>query len=294
EAAAAAGKRLDEQTAPFVQAFFEDRDYLRILPAHVYPRATQSVPAMARLVAPLPARGVAYKGEEGSSYFATAKFPSYGRLSRLDTRELKAGARVASDEYAKDDPRDFALWKKAEPADEQVGAAWDAPFGRGRPGWHLECSAMSLEQIEACCHTQTLDIHAGGVDLIFPHHEAAITPQAAATGRLVDLAAKLETDVRSALDDEVNAPRACAALFQLVHDGHAALDVGAGGAAAARVSVERAMAVLDILPSTKTVDPALVGWVEERLAARDKARKGKDFKAADQIRAELAGRGVEI
>src|SRR5205807_2406807 len=124
KAAAAAGKRLDEHTAPFVQAFFEDRDYLRIQPAHAYPRATASVPAMVRLVERLLERGVAYKGEDGSIYFAIAKFATYGRLSRLDTRELKLGARVASDEYAKDDPRDFALWKKAEPADERVGAAW--------------------------------------------------------------------------------------------------------------------------------------------------------------------------
>src|SRR2546421_588258 len=385
KAAAAAGKRLDQHTAPFVQAFFEDRDYLRILPAHVYPRATQSVPAMVRLVAQLLERGVAYKGEDGSIYFAIAQFPSYGRLSRLDTRELKAGARVASDEDAKDDPRDFALWKTAEPADEQVGAAWDAPFGRGRPGWHLECSAMSLEQIEACCHTQTLDIHAGGVDLIFPHHEDEIAQSEAATGRpfarywlhgeflnvrgtkmskrfgnfltardlreqgvedaavrllfwqthyrkaphftdealagagagvkrlgefyervkretgngkrsgrLAELATKFETDFRSALDDDLNAPRACAALFQLVHDGNAALDAGESGAAAALGIVDRAMAVLDILPTAKAVDPALVGWVEDGIAARDKARKGKDFRAADQIRAELAGRGVEI
>src|SRR5205807_1210938 len=105
KAAAAAGKRLEAHTAPFVQAFFEDRDYLRITPAHVYPRATQSVPAMVRLVERLLERGVAYRSDDGSIYFAIAKFPSYGRLSRLDTRELKVGARVASDEYAKDDPR---------------------------------------------------------------------------------------------------------------------------------------------------------------------------------------------
>src|SRR5438128_588832 len=183
KAAAAAGKRLEEHTAPFVQAFFEDRDYLRITPAHVYPRATESVPAMVRLVERLLERGVAYKGEDGSIYFAIAKFPTYGRLSRLDTRELKLGARVASDEYTKDDPRDFALWKKAEPADEQVGAAWDAPFGRGRPGWHLECSAMSLEEIGKCCGTETLDVHAGGVDLAFPHHENEIAQSEAATGK---------------------------------------------------------------------------------------------------------------
>jgi len=385
KAAGAAGKGLAEHTAPFVQAFFEDRDYLRITRAHAYPRATESIPAMVRLVERLLERGVAYKGEDGSIYFAIAKFPTYGRLSRLDTRELKVGARVASDEYAKDDPRDFALWKKAEPIDEQVGAAWDAPFGRGRPGWHLECSAMSLEQIGTCCHTETLDIHAGGVDLIFPHHEDEIAQSEAATGkvfarfwahaeflnvrgtkmskrfgnfltardlreqgvdaaavrllfwqthyrkaldftdealaaaavgvkrlgefrerlrreegrgkgdgRLADLAAKFETDFRAALDDDLNAPRACAALFELVHDGNAALDAGATGAVVALGVLDRAMAVLDVLPTAKRLDPELRPWIDDRIAARDKARKAKDFKEADRIRAELRGRGVEI
>jgi cysteinyl-tRNA synthetase len=389
KAAAAAGKRLEDHTAPFVQAFFEDRDYLRIEPAHVYPRATQSVPAMVRLVERLLARGVAYRGDDGSIYFAIAKFPSYGRLSRLDTRELKVGARVASDEYGKDDPRDFALWKKAEPADEQVGAAWDAPFGRGRPGWHLECSAMSLEQIGECCGTETLDIHAGGVDLIFPHHEDEIAQSEAATGQpfvrhwlhaeflnvrgskmskrfgnfltvrdlrdqdvdaaavrllfwqthyrkaldftdealaaagagvkrlgefrerlardggrgtgdvggggpLSDLAAKFEADFRAALDDDLNAPRASAALFELVRAGHGALDAGAGGAARASAALDRAMAVLDVLPTPKTVDAGLEQWIAGHIAARDKARKAKDFKEADRLRAELKSRGVEI
>src|SRR2546428_8363902 len=151
KAAAAAGKRLEELAVPFVAAFFADGAYLRLLKAQVDPRATQSVPAMVRLVQRLLDTGVAYRGEDGTVYFAITKFPNYGRLSQLDRREIKVGARVASDEYAKDDPRDFALWKKAEPIDEQVGAAWDAPFGRGRPGWHLECSAMSLDQIGQCC-----------------------------------------------------------------------------------------------------------------------------------------------
>src|SRR2546427_2282191 len=321
KAAAAAGKRLEAHTAPILQAFFEDRDYLRITPAHVYPRATQSVPAMVRLVERLLERGVAYRSDDGSIYFAIAKFPSYGRLSRLDTRELKVGARVASDEYAKDDPRDFALWKKAGPVDEQVGAAWDAPFGRGRPGWHLECSAMSLEQIGTCCRTETLDVHAGGVDLIFPHHEDEIAQSEAATGKpfarfwlhgeflnvrgtkmskrfgnfltardlrdqgvdaaavrllfwqthyrqpldfndaaldgaregvkrlgecharlhaaagtgrgdgpLVALARTLEHDVAAALDDDLSAPRALAALFEFVRVANRELDHGASGA----------------------------------------------------------------
>ncbi|HET7789453.1 MAG TPA: cysteine--tRNA ligase, partial [Gemmatimonadales bacterium] len=183
KAAAAAGKSLDAHTAPFVQAFFDDRDFLRIKPAHVYPRATGRVGPMVELVSTLLERGVAYRGEDGSVYFSIAKFPGYGRLSQLERRELKTGARVASDEYAKDDPRDFALWKQAEPVDEQVGAAWDAPFGRGRPGWHLECSAMALSEIRARFGVETLDVHAGGIDLIFPHHEDEIAQSEAATGR---------------------------------------------------------------------------------------------------------------
>ncbi|HEY6110134.1 MAG TPA: cysteine--tRNA ligase, partial [Gemmatimonadales bacterium] len=182
KAAAAAQASLVAHTEPFVRAFFEDRDFLRIRPAHVYPRATTSIPAMVRLVEQLLAKGVAYKGDDGSVYFAIGKFPTYGRLSRLDTREIKVGARVASDEYAKENPSDFALWKKADALDEQVGAAWDAPFGRGRPGWHLECSAMSLDEIGRRFGVRTLDIHAGGVDLIFPHHEDEIAQSEAVTG----------------------------------------------------------------------------------------------------------------
>ena len=395
KAAAAAGMRLDAYTRPFIDAFFADRDYLRIKPAHVYPRATEQVPAMIALVERLLERGVAYKGEDGSIYFAIARFPTYGRLSQLDTRELKVGARVASDEYAKDDPRDFALWKKSTPLDEQVGAAWSAPFGRGRPGWHLECSAMSLEEIRARFGTETLDIHAGGVDLIFPHHEDEIAQSEAATGcpfarwwlhgeflnvrgtkmskrfgnfltvrdvrdagvdaaalrllfwqthyrqpldfnddalagaqagvarlgecrarlgarpgapapsaaaddPLSALAARLEADVRTALDDDLNAPRACAALFEFVRLVNAALDraggaaVAGAGAGAARGALERVMAVLDVLPTPKALDPAFERWIAARVAERDKARRAKDFTAADRVRAELAARGVEL
>src|SRR2546422_2811407 len=144
KAARQAGKSLLEHTAPFTKAFFEDRDYMRIKRASVYTPATEYMPQMIALVSRLLERGVAYKGEDGSVYFALAKFPTYGRLSRLDTREIKVGARVTSDEYAKGDPRDFALWKKAEPVDEQVGAAWDAPFGRGRPGSEHDTSELQL------------------------------------------------------------------------------------------------------------------------------------------------------
>jgi cysteinyl-tRNA synthetase len=140
---------------------------------------------MIALTESLLAKGVAYRGEDGSVYFAIAQFPAYGRLSQLDRRELRTGAseRVASDEYAKEDARDFVLWKAARPEDEGVGAAWDAPFGRGRPGWHLECSAMALDLIGRRWGTDVLDIHAGGVDLIFPHHEDEIAQSCTHTGK---------------------------------------------------------------------------------------------------------------
>lgn len=182
DAAAAAGTLLTHHTDPFVRAFFEDRDYLRIRPADVYPRATEYVERMVALVETLLERGVAYRGDDGSVYFAVDRFPMYGRLARLDRADLQPGARVASDEYGKEDLRDFAVWKAATARDEAVGAAWDAPFGRGRPGWHLECSAMALEEIRRRFNVETLDIHAGGVDLIFPHHENEIAQSEGATG----------------------------------------------------------------------------------------------------------------
>ena len=182
-AAAKAGVQLGEHTKPFVQAFFEDRDYLRIRPAHVYPRATDYVGPMVDLVQTLLERGLAYVGDDDSVYYAVGEFADYGRLSQLDKRELKSGARVASDEYSKDDVRDFALWKATATEDERVGAAWDAPFGRGRPGWHLECSAMALTEIRQRFGMETLDIHAGGVDLVFPHHENEIAQSEGATSQ---------------------------------------------------------------------------------------------------------------
>jgi cysteinyl-tRNA synthetase len=123
-------------------------------------------------------RNVAYHAEDRSVYFAIGRFPGYGRLSRLDTREIKAGARVAQDDYTKEHAQDFALWKAAKPEDEQTEAAWDSPWGRGRPGWHLECSAMAMDLLG-----ETLDIHTGGIDLVFPHHEDEIAQSEAATGK---------------------------------------------------------------------------------------------------------------
>jgi cysteinyl-tRNA synthetase len=171
------GTTISAVTAPMVTQFFKDLDYLKIQRAEHYPRATQYIEQMIELVKRLEERGLAYRADDGSVYFAIRRFPSYGKLSHLDTREIKVGARVSSDDYSKEDAQDFALWKAAKPEDEKTGAAWDSPWGRGRPGWHLECSAMAMS-----IFGPTLDLHCGGIDLVFPHHEDEIAQSEGATG----------------------------------------------------------------------------------------------------------------
>ena len=176
--AAAQGITITEVTEPFTALFHQDRRYLRIEDAERYPEATTHIPEMIALVERLVTNGVAYVAEDGSVYFAIDRFPNYGKLSQLDKRELRTGARVAQDEYSKENAQDFALWKAAKPEDEATGAAWDSPWGRGRPGWHLECSAMAMAILG-----ETIDLHAGGIDLMFPHHEDEIAQSEAATGK---------------------------------------------------------------------------------------------------------------
>ncbi|MGH7584771.1 MAG: cysteine--tRNA ligase [Gemmatimonadales bacterium] len=414
--ALAAGTSLTAHTQPYAEAFFEDRDWLRIRPAHAYPRATEFIPQQVGLVERLLANGTAYKGEDGSVYFAIARFPAYGRLSRLDTRELKPGAseRVSADEYAKEDARDFVLWKAARPEDEQVGAAWDAPFGRGRPGWHLECSAMALSLIGERFGADVLDIHAGAVDLIFPHHEDEIAQSCAYTGRdefarywvhgeflnvrgtkmskrwgnittardlredgvppeavrllvstthyrgvldltdealaaaregsrrlgefgarlaeelagtggkggesenpaLVDAAARFEVAFGAALDEDLNAPQAVAAVFDFVRDANRAMDGGGlpgSGAAGAWALAQRVLEVATPLEGRRVLAapgdggargawaeavPAgaqeAVAWAEHWAGRRLEARGRRDYAEADRIRAFLGAAGFEI
>ncbi|MHB1193164.1 MAG: cysteine--tRNA ligase [Longimicrobiales bacterium] len=172
------GVTVAEYTRPFGETFLEDGRALGILPADAYPRATEYVGPMISFVERLMASGHAYKAEDGAVYFSIASFPAYGRLKGIDPSSLRVGARVDHDEYEKEDARDFALWKAASEADEKARAAWDSPWGRGRPGWHLECSAMSIGELG-----ETLDIHMGGEDLVFPHHENEIAQSEAATGK---------------------------------------------------------------------------------------------------------------
>jgi cysteinyl-tRNA synthetase len=398
KAAADKGLSLKAHVEPYTQAFFEDRDYLRIRPAHEYPRATEFIGPMIQLIQGLLSKGVAYTGEDGSVYFSIEKFPAYGRLSQLDKRVLKTGAsgRVSSDEYAKEDARDFVLWKTASERDEQVGAAWHAPFGRGRPGWHLECSAMALDLLGKKGWGDVLDIHAGGVDLIFPHHEDEIAQSCAYTGqpdfakvwmhgeflnvrgtkmskrfgnittardlkndgvdagairllmfqahyrqkldltdealsaarrateRLGEFARRLNdpdlagqsltqrnsvrasTDLRvaatlleksaaAALNDDLDAPKAIATIFDFLNSAHRAIDEGASVTWEARETFNRlANLVFDILPSAKSADDGLKAWVEKKLEVRREAKKKRDFATADAIRAELGARGVVI
>ena len=169
-----AGVTIGDYAKPYVAAFFEDMGALRAQPATHYPRATDHIPEMVEMISELIGSQNAYVAD-GDVYFRIASFPSYGALSHLDRSGLKPGVRVAADKYDKESISDFALWKKAQPSDEKLGAAWDAPFGPGRPGWHIECSAMSKRYLG-----ETLDIHAGGVDLMFPHHENEIAQSEAA------------------------------------------------------------------------------------------------------------------
>lgn len=402
---------VDQLVSPFITAFFEDRDYLRLEPAHDYPRATEFIQPMIRLVEGLLANGAAYRGDDGSVYYSIARFPAYGKLSQLDRRELKAGAsgRVSSDEYSKEHAQDFVLWKAARPEDEAAHAAWDAPFGRGRPGWHLECSAMALELIGRRYGAKVLDIHTGGVDLIFPHHEDEIAQSCAFTGepefarfwlhgeflnvrgtkmskrfgnittardlrqdgvdagairllvyqthyrQQLDLtdeglaaaregarrlgayalrlerAAKasgkaspeftqageqLERDFAVALDDDLNSPRALAAVFEFVSVGNRLLDEGKAPGDAALRAWRRTDDVLAATTMTQSLEVKLGprpsegdekpsenppaeeaeqhAWAASWGRLRAAAKSRRDFAEADRIRALLLSNGWEV
>ena len=386
------GVSLGEYTQPFIEDLFRNFEQLGIHRADVHPRATDYVPQMVEIIRRLEERGLAYAAE-GSVYYDISEFADYGKLSRVDVSAGRRGERVAADEYDRDDVRDFVLWKAVKPEDEQVGAVWDTPWGPGRPGWHIECSAMSMHELG-----ETFDIHAGGVDLIFPHHEDEIAQSegatakpfarywlhgeflllegdkmAKSTGNLFNLqdlvdrgvapsavrylfltahyrsklnftfeglaaAASAVRGIRgarnrlrdhpavrdpdpsdtpvlypavdgalaeftTAMDADLNTSAALAALHGLVDavnarlhelgtrpiseaERHAALD--------AFERIDSVFGFLVLADREGEVDAGLAAWVEERLAARQAARKARDFAAADAIRAELLERGVVV
>ncbi|MBO5668043.1 MAG: cysteine--tRNA ligase [Lentisphaeria bacterium] len=167
---------LREFTARYKQAFFEDIKQLKIEPAEVYPAATDHIPEMIALIQTLMDKGFAYQAQDKCIYFSIDKFKDYGKLARIDRENQRDGVRIATDEYAKDAVGDFALWKAWDEADGDV--FWESPWGRGRPGWHIECSAMSMKYLG-----ESFDIHTGGVDNMFPHHEDEIAQSESATGK---------------------------------------------------------------------------------------------------------------
>ena len=172
--AARDGVTVQQYTAKYKQAFIEDADSLNIQHPELLVNATDHIDEMAHFIAVLRDKGYAYETEDGSYYFRIAKFPEYGKLSKKDFTGMEDGARVDVDEYEKDNARDFALWKAPKPGEAQ----WDTEIGPGRPGWHIECSLMSMKYLG-----DTFDIHAGGEDLIFPHHENEIAQSEAKTGK---------------------------------------------------------------------------------------------------------------
>ncbi|MCD6440454.1 MAG: cysteine--tRNA ligase [Candidatus Marinimicrobia bacterium] len=169
------GASIKEFTKTYRNAFFEDLDILGIKRAEYYPAATEHISEMVQLVQALLEKGVAYRTEDGSIYFKVSEYPDYGKLAHLNIDEMRRGSRVQNDEYEKEEIRDFALWKGWKEEDGSV--YWDTEIGKGRPGWHIECSAMSMKYLG-----HHFDIHTGGVDNIFPHHENEIAQSEAATG----------------------------------------------------------------------------------------------------------------
>jgi cysteinyl-tRNA synthetase len=374
------GVSLSEFTRTFKDAFFEDLKILGIQPAAEYPAATEHIAGMVKLIQQLLDKGLAYRSEDGSVYFSIAKFPGYGKLAHLDLEGLKPGARVEQDEYEKEHVGDFAVWKAWTEADGDV--AWDAPWGRGRPGWHIECSAMAMEYLG-----DSFDIHCGGVDNIFPHHEDEIAQSEGATGktfarywlhnahlvvdgakmskslgnfytlrelldrghggreiryvlltgahyrqtlnfsfsglegarsalhrldeftlRLREAAAGTDAPVDAAppwarrgleafgdgLDDDLNISRAMAALFDLVRDGHRAMDEGHldASAAAGALAVLRAIdGVLAFLEPSVEATPAEVQALADQ---RQAARASKDWAEADRLRDQIAALGWTV
>jgi len=171
-----AGLSIDDYTAKYIDALWEDFDALGCERPEVVPRATRHIPEMIALIQRLLETGHAYESD-GSIYYRISSFPEYGKLSKINFAGNIAGGseRIDTDRYEKEDARDFALWKRP---DSETEPAWDAPFGRGRPGWHIECSAMSMKYLG-----ETFDLHAGGIDLVFPHHENEIAQSEGATGK---------------------------------------------------------------------------------------------------------------
>lgn len=373
-----AGQDIGTYVAPYIDAFHASLKKLRIRPADHYPRATEYIPQMVGLVEELEKRGHTYEAE-GSVYFRVSTLPGYGKLARIEIDASSDFSRVESDEYEKESARDFVLWK----AKKEGEPSWTTEIGEGRPGWHLECSAMAMDLLG-----ETFDIHTGAVDLIFPHHENEIAQSEGATGkpfvrfwvhgehlnidaqkmskslgniytmseiegmnydplvlryallsvphrtklnfttqslddarnaiaRIASFLVRLEdlsrsaphdaahaddhsdaligtflNDFQAAMDDDLNTAGALGALFTLIRDGNIAIDAGrisAGDAEGIRSVLMKIDPVLDIFPAA---EENLDAEIEALIAARNAARKARNFAESDRLRDELVNRGI--
>ena len=371
----AKGVALRDYTQTYKDAFFADLKKLNVQPAEVYPAATDHIPEMIALVEKLMAKGIAYQSEDKSVYFKVREFPGYGKLAHIDFDNQRTGARCLGDEYDKENVGDFALWKAWEASDGPVG--WDSPWGRGRPGWHIECSAMSMKYLG-----ETFDLHTGGIDNLFPHHENEIAQAEAATGKefvktwmhcahlrvngekmskslgnfftLRDLvekgwtgreiryvlinahyrsglnfaftaledarkalaridacvelvekaaggdqgageapafAAKCVEDFTRAVNDDLNVPKAFAALFELVRETNAHLSQSAQGAQAILAAFRRMDEVLGVIFFGKAEKADVPAEIQKLLDERAAARAAKNWAESDRLRDAIAAAG---
>lgn len=372
----ASGKSLKEHTSFYERAFMDDLDTLNIERCEYYPRASEHIGDIVELIKKLMSKGYAYKAADGSIYYDISKFTNYGELSGIRPSELIPGARVSQDHYEKEEPRDFALWKAWDPEDGDV--FWETELGKGRPGWHIECSTMAIKYLG-----ETIDIHAGGKDLKFPHHENEIAQSQALTGkrfvnywlhsefvhvageemhkslgnivklrdliargwdpmtirlflisshyrepinltedsllqaqrereRIQDLITKLlfiskkgikgailNTDrlikeFTSAMDDDLNTPKALASLFRFIKEANNLINSGKLGSKGARDIIRAMREINSVLGFMKFEEPELPRNLVELIKERDYARKKGDFERADRIRDELLRYGIEL
>ncbi|MBM3758055.1 MAG: cysteine--tRNA ligase [Acidobacteria bacterium] len=369
---------LEAVTRPFETAFLEDIASLRIQRPEKLVRATEHIPEMVSLIEGLAAKGMTYESD-GSIYYRISKFPDYGKLSHNDFGGMIAGARVDVDEYDKENARDFVLWKQKKEGEP----SWPTSIGDGRPGWHIECSAMAMKYLG-----ETLDIHAGGIDLTFPHHENEIAQSEGVTGkpfarfwihaehlavdggkmskslgnfytlrdlvgightpeavryllaavpyrnklnftmdglkaaalsieRLRNFELRLKTDrfaegvnddiakraadafaqFEAAMDDDLNTANALGAVFEFVRETNTIMDAGgfkAGNVDAAMKLLARMDVVFDVLKPTLAEDSLEDSAVDELVAARNAAKKARNFALADSLRAELLDKGIVL
>ena len=273
--AAAKGVPIGDVTAPYEAAFLDDLRRLRVMTPDVLPRATEHIEAMVVLIERLLERGHAYRTEDGSIFFRIASWPAYGRRAHVDPGSQRVGERVEADEYDKDDVRDFAVWKAAKPGEP----SWPTRLGDGRPGWHIECSAMSMRYLGP-----SFDLHTGGIDLIFPHHEDEIAQSEAATGQPFvrtwlhcahlqmsgEKMAKRTGNIARPADIYASGYPARALRFALIAAHYrASLDFSEASLVAAAAAVERLstlLAALDAYGESRPDDPSLDGLLEETRA----------------------------